>query len=208
MSSARGARGFVYDTAIGSLTATWYRAVLERVPSGCHLLDVGIGTGTALLAHAPLIRQKDLRITGVDVDPAYVERCRRSVGDAGLDDRIAAHLQAIEDHHGGPYDAAYFSGSFMLLPDPAAALAHTASLLMPGGRIYFTQTFEHSRSRILEVVKPLLRLVTTIDFGRVTYEDEFLSSLAAAGVDVEDREVLHAGKRRSGVLIVARRRTS
>ena len=208
MSSARGARAFVYDAAIGSLTTGWYRAVLERLPQGCHMLDVGIGTGTALLAHAALVRQKNLRVTGVDVDRAYVERCLDSVKEAALEDRVAVHLESIYDHHGGPYDAAYFSSSFMLLPDPTAALVHTESLLSPGGCFYFTQTFEHSRSRILEVVKPLLRLVTTIDFGRVTYEGEFVASLAAADVEVEEREILHAAKRRSSALIVARRRTA
>ena len=32
------------------MTAAWYEAVLSRLPQGYHLLDVGIGTGTALLA--------------------------------------------------------------------------------------------------------------------------------------------------------------
>jgi ubiquinone/menaquinone biosynthesis C-methylase UbiE len=112
-------------------------------------------------------------------------------------------LESIYDHRGGPYDAAYFSGSFMLLPDPPAALRHVAGLLTPGGRVYLTQTFEHERSRVLDIVKPLLRFVTTIDFGRVTYEPEFQRALAEAGFGLEKREILHAGKHRSSKLVVA-----
>ena len=93
----------------------------------------------------------------------------------------------------------------MLLPDPSAAARHTAALLAPNGRLYFTQTFEHQRSRALEVVKPLLRRLTTIDFGRVTYEDDFLRVLMAAGLAIEDRVVLHADRRRSALLLIARR---
>jgi SAM-dependent methyltransferase len=198
------ARAFIYDTAIVGMTAAWYRAVLQHLPAGCRLLDVGIGTGSALIANADLVVAKDIRVTGVDVDAAYVARCNRRLAAAGLGQRIAARLESVYDHRGGPYDAAYFSASFMLLPDPPAALRHVRSLLAPESRIYFTQTFEHDRSRAVEVLKPLLRLVTTIDFGRVTYESDFRRALTGGGVELEKLETLHGGARRSAALAVAR----
>ena len=204
MRLTRRVRAAVYDAAILPLTTGWYRAVLARLPPRCRLLDVGIGTGGALLANAELIIARDLRVTGVDVDAAYIDRCRSAVAQRGLADRVEARLESVYDHHGGPYDAAYFSGSFMLLPDPAAALRTVGALLSAGARIYFTQTFEHERSRVVEVVKPLLRLLTTIDFGRVTYEPDFRAALAAAAVEIEQRDVLDVGRRRSSVLVVAR----
>ena len=91
-----------------------------------------------------------------------------------------------------------------LLPDPPAALRHVRSLLAPGGRIYFTQTFEHHPSWLVERLKPLLHLLTTIDFGRVTYEEDFRRALADGGEAVEAFEVLNAGARRSGALAVSR----
>jgi hypothetical protein len=105
---------------------------------------------------------------------------------------------------GGPYDAAYWSGSFMLLPDPPGALRHVATLLAPGGHMYFTQTFEHERSRAFEILKPLLRMVTSIDFGRVTYEAPFRAALIDGGAVLESLEVLDAGRKRSAILAVAR----
>ena len=48
-------RARIYDAAIVHMTAAWYRAVLERQPPGCRLLDVGIGTGSALLANAAFV---------------------------------------------------------------------------------------------------------------------------------------------------------
>ncbi len=199
-----GLRALIYDAAIARMTAQWYGAVLDRLPPRCRLLDVGIGTGSALLAHAELIVHKDLRITGVDVDAVYIERCRQAVQRRGLAERIEVRLESIYDHRGGPYDAAYFSGSFMLLPDPSLALRHVGSLLTAEGRMYFTQTFERRQSRTLEIVKPLLRLVTTIDFGRVTYEPTFRRALAMGGVALEDLTTVHAGRQRSSILAVAR----
>jgi len=197
-------RARLYDAAIVRMTAAWYRAVLERLPRGCRLLDVGIGTGGALLANADLVVAKDLHVTGVDVDAAYVARCRAAVAQFGLADRVDARVESVYDHRGGPYDAAYFSGSFMLLPDPAGAVRHVASLLAPGARLWFTQTFEHRRSPLVERLKPLLRHLTTIDFGRVTYEADFRRALAAGGESIETFETLNEGARRSGVLAISR----
>lgn len=198
------ARARIYDRAIVGLTAGWYRSVLERLPHGCRLLDIGIGTGSALLANADLLIAKDVHVTGVDIDADYIDRCQRAVAERGLADRIDARLESVYDHRGGPYDAAYFSASFMLLPDPPAALRHVRSLLVADGRIYFTQTFEHRPSRLVERVKPLLRVLTTIDFGRVTYEQEFRRALEAADITIEELVKLDNGRRRSSVLAVTR----
>lgn len=196
-------RACMYDTVIVGMTAGWYRAVLERVPPESHLLDVGIGTGAALLANADLLVQRKIQVLGVDVDRDYVSRCRTAVARRALAARIDVRAESIYDHVGGPYGAAYFSGSFMLLPDPAAALRHVATLLAPGAPVFFTQTFEHIRSPWLERIKPLLRWLTTIDFGRVTYEDEFRLAVAAGGLAIDSIDVLAAGRRRSAVLVRA-----
>jgi SAM-dependent methyltransferase len=199
----RRVRAGLYDAAIVPMTAGWYAAVLERLPERCRLLDIGIGTGAALLANAATLAAKDIRLTGIDIDADYVERCRAAVSTRGLGDRIEVRLESVYDHAGGPYDAAYFSGSFMLLPDPVAALRHVCALLAPNARVFFTQTFEHRRSRLLEVAKPLLRFVTSIDFGGVTYERDFFEALSAAGLAAESQATIHRGRSRSAVLVVA-----
>jgi SAM-dependent methyltransferase len=204
MRAVHRARGLIYDAAIVGLTAAWYRAVLDRLPPGCRLLDIGIGTGSALLANGDVLRARRFHVTGLDIDAAYIERCRREVQQRGLGDVVTARLESVYDHRDGPYDAAYFSASFMLLPDPEAALRHVRSLLEPAARIYFTQTFEHAPSRAVEVFKPLLKLLTTIDFGRVTYEADFRRALAGGGEELESLEVISPGARRSGILAVAR----
>jgi SAM-dependent methyltransferase len=204
MRIVRRMRAAFYDGIIVPMTARWYAAVLARVPDECRLLDVGIGTGAALAENESRIRAARLRITGIDIDAAYIERCNTILASHRLVDHVTVRLESVYDHRGGPYDAAYFSGSFMLLPDPGAALRHVASLLAPDGRIYFTQTFEHRRSPIVETIKPALRFVTSIDFGGVTYEPDFFDALASAGLDVEHRSTLHAGRSRSSVLVIAR----
>ena len=197
-------RAAIYDTALLPLTSGWYQEVLSRLPAEAHLLDVGIGTGGALCRNARLVREKSIRVTGVDIDPAYVERAQRRVARTELDDHVDVHLQSVYDHQAEGYDAVYFSASFMLLPDPVAALQHVMGLLNEDGRIYFTQTFEDRPSPFMERLKPLLKKLTTIDFGEVTYEEDFVETVESAGMELLSLETLGTRGPRSFRLAVGR----
>jgi ubiquinone/menaquinone biosynthesis C-methylase UbiE len=196
-------RGWLYDRLVAGMTSGWYREVLTRLPRGTRLLDVGVGTGAALVRCADLIRERELSVVGIDVDADYLTRCERAVQRAGLS-TVSPRLESVYDHRGGPYDAAYFSASLMLLPDPVAALRHVAGLLRPGGTLYATQTFQLRRSRLAERGKPLIRYVTTIEFGRVTYEDDFRACLAAAGVELTGLHTMAATRHHAYRLAIAR----
>jgi ubiquinone/menaquinone biosynthesis C-methylase UbiE len=187
-------RAWLYDQTFVGLTVGWYREVLERLPRAARLLDVGIGTGGALVRNADLVRQRNLHVVGVDIDPVYLRRCRKLVAKAGLTRHVVPKLESIYDHHGGPYDAVYFSASFMLLPDPAGALHHAAQMLSPGGRVYFTQTIHTKRAPVMERVKPMLHRVTTIHFGRVTYEHELVEVVRRAGLQLHEWRNLGGGR--------------
>lgn len=189
-------RSYIYDALIPKLTADWYAAVLDRLPESARLLDVGIGTAGALLANADQVREKDIRVTGVDIDADYIRRAQQRLADSGLGDRSEARLESVYDHRGGPYDAVYFSASFMLLPDPEGALRHCASLLKSGGRVYFTQTVQMRPSRWMEFFKPMLKRLTSIDFGRVTYEADFKAQIHAGGLVLDEFTPLgrHGGR--------------
>ncbi len=197
-------RSLIYDTLILRLTARWYAAVLDRVPEGAALLDVGIGTAGALLANADRVQEKRLCITGIDIDPDYVARAHDRLQKSALSEQVEVQRQSVYDHESGPYDAVYFSGSFMLLPEPERALRHCASLLKPDGRIYFTQTIQQQPSRWMEALKPMLKRLTTIDFGRVTYEDEFKAQIRAAGLVLEEFTLLARHGSRAYCIAVSR----
>jgi len=198
-------RGWIYDHALTRLTAGWYREVLQRLPIGLRLLDVGVGTAGALAANAELIRERQLEITGIDIDRQYLDRSRRNLARAGLEAQVTIEQASILTFANGPFGAVYFSGSFMLIPEPEAACRQASSLL--GGdhrRIYFTQTFQEKKSRAAERLKPLLRWLTTVDFGKVTYEAEFLEALAQGGLTVEQQLILGSRASQSYRLVIAR----
>lgn len=195
-------RSFIYDTLILRLTSRWYAEVLRRVPEGATMLDVGIGTAGALLANDDLVKRKRLHVVGVDVDADYIARAQRRLRDSSMAGLAEVRLESVYDHQGGPYDAVYFSGSFMLLPEPEQALRHCCALLNPGGRMFFTQTIQKQPARWMEILKPMLKRVTSIDFGRVTYEDDFRAQIHAAGLELEEFTALtHHGSRASYIAV-------
>lgn len=198
-------RAFIYDAMMVRLTAAWYRAVLERLRVGARVLDVGIGTGSALLKNRELVVERDLRIVGLDINQHYVEKCRKNIARSGLEDRIEVRLESIDEHYcSQPYDAVYFSASFMLMGDPKASLQHVSQLLNLDGRIYFTQTFQDRPSVLFEYIKPRLRLATTIDFGQVTYEQDFQRVMSEANIDLTTLETLSRSSSRSTRLAIGR----
>ena len=188
-------RAWIYDRLFYSLSKHWYRAVLNALPEGARLLDVGVGTGTSLLDNADLVRERGVRVEGIDINTSYLKACQERIDERGLGDCISVRERSVYDLTpellgGELYDAVYFSASFMLLPDQRAALRVVSRCLKPGGQICFTQTFETKRTRFWEVVKPLLYLFTSVHFGVVTYEGPFLEMLREEGLEVVRNEVL------------------
>jgi len=182
--------------------------VLGRLSPGARILDVGVGTGGALSRNASLVSRQGLRVTGIDVDHDYVQAAREAVRRAGLVELVDVRHEPLDHHAGGPYDAVYFSASFMLMPEPGLALRQARALLTPSGEVFFTQTLQRYRSRLMEWIKPRLAQVTTIDFGRVSYEDEFFGRLERDGWEVVEDVRLRGGISWSHRLVVAKPRRS
>lgn len=199
-----GLRAWIYDQAMLPVTTTWYEEVLNRLEPGARLLDIGIGTGGALANNADQVLRDGIDVVGIDIDADYVQKARERLHEVGLADTVHVELQSVYDYKDGNFDAAYFAASFMLLPDPAKALQHVLTQLKPGGRVYFTQTFQERPSPLMEKVKPMLKTVTTIDFGNVTYEADFLKTLSEVGVEVIENTKMKANRSRSYRLIVAK----
>ena len=176
----RWAAAAVYDVLIVKMTTKWYASVLKDLEKNSSLLDIGIGTATALRNNKAIVDAKDLRISGIDYDARYIKAAERRVAnDAKLKGRVSVVCASVYDGQvlaalrpQGGFDAAYFSGSLTLMPDPVEALQAVAAVVRPGGRVYVTQTYQKRAAPVMRVVKPLLRYVTTVDFGRLTSTEE------------------------------------
>lgn len=195
-----------YDVVIVRMTTRWYAAVLDRLEPGQRVFDVGIGTATALVRNKPKLLEKRITVVGIDYEAAYIRKAQdmlraegllRSGGGGGpvcvfeksvYDSELGAFC--AREAGGSAFDAAYFSGSLTLMPDPAGALRAVAPLLKPDGRVFVTQTFQKRHVPLLAYVKPALYYLTTIDFGTLTYQADIKRIVASVGDLYE--EVEHA----------------
>jgi ubiquinone/menaquinone biosynthesis C-methylase UbiE len=186
-------KNWLYQVFIHRITNECYQSSLSYVSDGSNLLDVGIGSGIMIETLHPLIRAKRLKITGIDIDAGYLKHCRELIRKHQLEDCINVCQSSAESYvppPGGCFDFVLFCMSFMLFRDPRAILDRARNWLKPGGEIVFTQALFQKRSRLVDLVKPKLKYLTTVDFGRATYEEDFFALLSENGLSVKEDRVL------------------
>jgi ubiquinone/menaquinone biosynthesis C-methylase UbiE len=170
----------IYDTFITKpLTRYAYKQIAEEAyydfRKANSLLDVGTGTGEALMFIKQYI-PASVKIVGIDIDPYYIEKAKKRFQNDKNAEMRFQDFYTLENTK-EKYDIIIFSGSFMLMPDQDKALEVAKKLLNPGGKIYFFMTLYAKRRVLLEKIKPLIKDYTSIDFGKITYENEFVQLL-------------------------------
>ena len=90
--NSRAALGEVAGTFDFPLKDLELRLVLDRVPSGASVLDVGCGNGETLMR---LVLEKGCSGTGIDFSEKMIESARESTKAAGCADRVSFQLGAV-----------------------------------------------------------------------------------------------------------------
>jgi len=181
----------LYKLIIHDANRLCYKNCLEYFSEKAAVLDVGIGNGIMIRNFHSLIKDKALRITGIDINKSYLNSCSNLIKAYNLDAYLKIYHEPVEvfaPPRNGYFDYIFFSMSFMLLDNQPLVLARVKRWLKPEGRIVFFQTMFKESARFIDFIKPRLKYVTTIDFGRATYEKEFFDLLRDKGLRIiEDR---------------------
>ncbi len=94
--------------------------------------DVACGEGHSSLAIAS--RYPNVRVDGIDMDPASIAAARRHLAGSGLDDRVRFHLIDAADHDmAGRYDLVYLHEALHDMSYPVRVLAACRRLLADAG---------------------------------------------------------------------------
>ncbi len=177
----------LYNWIISDVTRLCYKHCLHFFPPDSRILDVGIGNGVMLENNHGLIKAKNLQITGLDINLKYINHCYKLIEHYRLQDQLQVLHKSVFNFEPGSqdgFDYVLFSMSFMLLPKQEKVLDRARKWLKPGGQLVFFQTMFKSRSHLLEFIKPKLKYVTSIDFGQVTYEDDFFELLQSKKISI------------------------
>jgi ubiquinone/menaquinone biosynthesis C-methylase UbiE len=129
----------VYDTMsrllLGSLFRRIAQDVAEAAPDNAQILEVGCGPGHLSIQ---LARRHGLHVTGIDLDPAMIERARANVDSAGEGaGRRPGFLIGDVTSLAFPdesFDLVVSTLSMHHWADPTAGLTEIGRVLRPGGR--------------------------------------------------------------------------
>lgn len=144
------------------------------------MLDIGTATGQPL--YSIIDSFKNAEIVGIDIDKSYVPACQKLFKNH---DNVTIKLMNFYDldleYKDKTFDTIIFGSSFMLMPDQSKAIEIAKSTiysnpehLSRNGKIYFLLTLYERRNqytRFMEMLKPYLKYLTTIDFGKLTYKN-------------------------------------
>jgi ubiquinone/menaquinone biosynthesis C-methylase UbiE len=145
--------GTIYEATWGrAFTAIYERALKATEEAGLRdvrrqalasamgrTVDLGAGTGANLGLYPEAVSELVL----VEPDPHMLSRLRAKVGEGGGGAKVVTASAQRLPFPDASFDTAVFTLVLCTVPDPAAALAETARVLRPGGRLLFV---EHVRS--------------------------------------------------------------
>jgi cyclopropane fatty-acyl-phospholipid synthase-like methyltransferase len=193
-------RSTVYDAIFGgdiqASTPVMYRKVMESLPRGSTVLDIGIGTGATIERAADIIKDRRITIFGVDLDDAYVEKCQQRIIDTGLSSNISVQKRDIlkEGIPCEACDAVLFMESYTVMPEETCKqiIKATREVLHRHGTYIFVHNMvtnkEHTHWR--DTTKRALKWVLGVDFGRLVSLAQFDTTIISAGLQIEERRIL------------------
>jgi len=163
-------------------TPRGFKKLLESLPDGCSILDVGCGDGLYYTEPAvcQLIKEKKLIIKGVDIDAGAVAICNKRTAAAGLQEQVsgeAIDLLLIKEK----YDVVLFMESFPVIPRaPMKTYTAHALTLAPKLLMYHNLVDDEDPAKLDKYaslslqrwIKPRIVYFSLVDFGEMTTTSE------------------------------------
>ena len=175
------------------------RITREYLTPETDLLEVGCGTGSTAVVHAPLVR----RVRAADFSSSMIAIARdkaRAAGVSNIDFEVASldDLAAAD----AVADVVLALSVIHLLDDRDAGLRKLYSLLKPGGYLISSTVCVADVMKPLKYVAPLGQAVGLLPLLRVFSADELVRSVSGAGFEIV--RDWRPGRKKA-VFIVARR---
>lgn len=163
-------RPTVYNTTIGYFyTKELARCLLLEIPENSTILDIGIGTCYSYAQNADIIKQRKIKIVGVDIDESYIHKARHALIDAELEDWIelicADIYESDEKINGRTFDYVVFSDSYAVLPNVNNMLRYCERFMNDIGYMIVTSTLFDEYMPNLDLIKKNLKYVSAVEYG-------------------------------------------
>lgn len=163
----------IYNTTLGHFYASdIMRHILVEIPDYSRILDIGIGTGYVYSQNSDLVKRKNIHITGIDIDPAYIKSAKHTVIDADLESNvklIIGDINEIDEHEikYGSYDFVFFTDSYSSMDNVHSTITLSEKYLTEDGIIVVASTLFDYYDENIDWIKQRLFYVSSIQFGNM-----------------------------------------
>jgi 2-polyprenyl-6-hydroxyphenyl methylase/3-demethylubiquinone-9 3-methyltransferase len=169
---------------INPLRLEW---INSRVPlAGKNVIDIGCGGGVLSESMA----RKGAKVTGIDLSKKALKVADLHSLESGVEVRykhIAAEDMAAEE--AGQFDVVTCMEMLEHVPDPAAIVRAAATLVKPGGHVFFSTLNRNPKSYLFAVIgaEYILRMLPrgTHDYAKFITPAELSGFIRAAGLQLE-----------------------
>jgi len=155
--------------------------------NGKEVLDVGCGGG--ILAESMAAR--GAKVTGIDMGEAPLEVARLHLLESGQDvDYRRIPVEELAEEMPGRFDVVTCMEMLEHVPDPASVIAACATLVKPGGHVFFSTINRNPKSYLFAIVgaEYVLRMLPrgTHDFAKFIRPSELSRWTREAQLDTHD----------------------
>lgn len=155
-------RGFVYNFHFGNdknalSTPRLYESFISRdsVKHGARILEVGVGSGVYFKKSyiQQILKEKDIKVYGIDLDEDYIRSAKEMIEAEKLQDRVEVEkIDLFDFHPTEKYDYILFCESAPLIPQSLMKrmvdYIKDNGILAEGGRIVWINNVRHDVSKI------------------------------------------------------------
>ncbi len=188
----------IYDYFFGNIefklsTPNLFYYSIKKIEPNSRVLDFGCGNGICYSNQLvkDIIIKNNIKIQGIDIDKVYINKCLQRIKRENLDSNVNIHIQDVftfklEDKD--KFDYIILSESAPLLNEKLLKniVQHMLKyLLKKNGKIIFINNLTENYTPTMEKLKPLLKYISMIDFGRILTKKEFKELSKELKLDVE-----------------------
>ena len=148
-----------------------------------HVLELGCGTGSTALMHAPHVAS----ITASDVSAAMCAIGREKAEDAGIENVTFLKAGVDEIPEDRTYDMVLALNLLHLLPNREAAVSKIHRMLKPGGIFVSSTVCLADRMWFLRPVIPVMQWLGKAPYVSFTGEDAVRREVANAGFEITEQ---------------------
>ena len=155
-----------------------YYNILTNLPENSTILDVGCGDGIYFTSDKviKLIKDKQFKILCIDIDEGAIHICNKRIINAELSNLVNCSTTSFNDIS-QKYDYVLFMESFPVIPIDMFSVFIKHATNIATNEILLYHNLTQTNNTLLSIIKPKIKYLTMIDFGRLTTVQDMTSFL-------------------------------